>query len=248
MKRIGLTALAVLALASCSKPVAEQAPAPSAEATPEPIAVATPAPAAPPPPPVTMATPAPAIPASELAPPGVFYLLAAARVETPDGIRGLPPGTGVKLVRAGVYLTPYGEMPLDPRQLTNDMAAARRARDAERATQATVQAQGAADAARAAEKARAAAVKAEAEQATAMKAADRQRVEGRVVALMKQEAALEVQINNLSAKASNESFNKEVKGRTVGSTTNTQLTTARAQLEIIRAQLQEANRDLRKSR
>src|SRR5437868_3412110 len=101
MRLTGLTvAIVALAFASCSKPnQTEEPPA----ATPAPIA--TPARAenisqAPPP-----TTPAPATPspAPQLAPEGVFYLIAAARVETPDGIRGLPPGTGVKLVRPGVY-------------------------------------------------------------------------------------------------------------------------------------------------
>jgi hypothetical protein len=50
-------------------------------------------------------------------------------VENNDGITGLPPGTGVKLVKPGVYLTPSGEMPLDDKVLTNDLDIARRAQD-----------------------------------------------------------------------------------------------------------------------
>jgi hypothetical protein len=72
-------------------------------------------------------TPAPAPPVRHLAPEGVFYLTAWVRVENNDGITGLPPGTGVKLVRPGVYLTPSGEMPLDEKTITNDLDIARRA-------------------------------------------------------------------------------------------------------------------------
>jgi hypothetical protein len=82
---------------------------------PEPIAVASPSP---PPPPVR-----------HLAPEGVFYLTTWVRVENNDGITGLPPGTEVKLVKPGVYLTPSGEMPLDEKVITNDLDIARRAQD-----------------------------------------------------------------------------------------------------------------------
>jgi hypothetical protein len=126
-----------LVLDGCKKPVAS-------EETPEETAPSAAAPSATPPPasqPVAVVTPAPATPAPELAPPGVFYLLAAARVETTDGIMGLPPGTGVKLVRPGVYLTPAGEAPLDASKLTNDMGVARRARDRDRLTQTALQKQ-----------------------------------------------------------------------------------------------------------
>ena len=105
---------------------------PEPDVTPPP---ATPAPVAPPP-----ATPPPATPSAELAPPGVFYLLTAARVETADGITGLPPGTGVKLVRPGIYLTPAGEVALDATRLTNDMAKARAVLSADRNSQAALRA------------------------------------------------------------------------------------------------------------
>lgn len=168
MRLTGLIAMMALAFASCSKPTTtEQSPAPGAEnptatapppATPAP---ATPAPAetisqTPPAPAPSDPTPAPAA-AVELAPEGVFYLLAAARVETADGVHGLPAGTGVKLVRTGVYLTPAGELPLDAAILTNDMTKARAARDSAQAAQAALAQRGAADAAKAAEMARAAA-------------------------------------------------------------------------------------------
>jgi len=60
------------------------------------------------------------------------------RVETADGITGLPAGTGVKLVRPGVYLTPTGEAPLDETKLTNDMAKAREALAVDRNAQAAL--------------------------------------------------------------------------------------------------------------
>jgi predicted aspartyl protease len=71
--------------------------------------------------------PAPVAGPPELAPPGVFYLLTTAHVETKDGITGLPPGTRVTLVQRGIYLTPAGKLHLDETQLTNDLAKARNA-------------------------------------------------------------------------------------------------------------------------
>jgi len=146
MRKIGLTALAVLALAlaSCGKPVAQQEPpAPTSEP-----ALNTPTPTPVPPAPVAVATPPPAPePSREVAPEGVFYLLTAARIETADGVHGLPPGTGVKKIREGVYLTPQGEAAIDATILTNDMAKARTARDADRAAQYAIRQQGATEAA-----------------------------------------------------------------------------------------------------
>lgn len=124
-----------LGFAGCKKPVATEQPPEETSPT------AAPAPATPEPKAVAVATPTPAqaTPAPELAPPGVFYLVTAARVETNDGVVGLPPGTGVKLVRPGIYLTPAGEVPLNPAQLTNDMGVARRAANIEKNTQAAIQ-------------------------------------------------------------------------------------------------------------
>jgi hypothetical protein len=107
---------------------ASAAPQPAAAAIAAAPAVATPAPV-----PVAQA------PAPELAPPGVFYLVEAYKVETDAGITGLPPGTGVKLLHDNVYLTPAGEAKLPPGILTNDMAAAREARDADRQAQTVAQ-------------------------------------------------------------------------------------------------------------
>lgn len=137
MKLIGMTALAALTLGSCGKPpVTEQKPVstpvpmPAAVSAPEPVAQATPAP--------PVATPMPELiaavpPPPEPAPPGVFYLLAPTRIQTADGFHGLPAGTGVRLVREGVYLTSYGEAALESWQLTDDLVRAREAYDAERA-------------------------------------------------------------------------------------------------------------------
>lgn len=154
MKLASYTVLAAVLFTGCQKQVARTDEQPPVEV----VATPTPVPTTPVPEPIAAATPppapAPATPAPELAPEGVFYLLAAARVETADGLVGLPPGTGVKLVRPGIYLTPSGEVPLDPALLTNDMGKARAARDADRARQGAAQAQVAAEGARAAEMAR----------------------------------------------------------------------------------------------
>lgn len=106
----------VVSFAGCKKAeVSDQAPeAPSVAATPVP----------PPPPPV--APIAEATPAPELAPPGVFYLIAAVSIETTDGILGLKPGQPLRQIRPGVYQAGTNEVSLRPDQVTNDMALARR--------------------------------------------------------------------------------------------------------------------------
>jgi hypothetical protein len=97
--------------------------------------------------PIVAAPVAPAVPAApprpEYAPPGVFYLLAAVRKETKDGVIRLLPGTEVKLTGNGKYLTPEGEMALDPKILTNDAAQGRAVRDADHLAQAATFAKGA---------------------------------------------------------------------------------------------------------
>jgi len=143
----GLAICLAVGLSACKKPVAtEPEEPPAATPTPPPVvAVATPTPPA-----VVVATPAPpeSTPsAPELAPPGVFYLIVAARVETKNGIMGLPPGTGVKLVRPGIYLTPAGEVPLSAEQMTNDLVVARRVAAADKNKQAALRQQIAASAA-----------------------------------------------------------------------------------------------------
>jgi len=90
--------------------------------------------------PTRQATSLPETGGSQLAPPGVFYLLTPAHVETKDGIIGLPPGTRVTLVRPGIYLTPSGKVSLDETQLTNDLGKARAASANDRAAQAALRA------------------------------------------------------------------------------------------------------------
>jgi len=139
MKPLHLIAALALPLmvASCHKPVAENssdspAPAPAAETTPAPVTVkATPVPATPAP---VAAVPTPAG-TPELAPPGVYYLLAATKIETADGIFGLPPGAGLKRIRPGTYLSSNGEVQLRDDQVTNDMALARKAKQQDEAVQ-----------------------------------------------------------------------------------------------------------------
>ncbi len=116
MKKIGLL-IVLLALTSCSKPT-------STEKQPQ-LPKTSPTPAAATPEPVVEAAPPP-----EIAPSGTFFLLTPASVETSKGLRELPPGTGVQLVRPGIYLTPLGEGPIADAHLTNDIKEAREARDA----------------------------------------------------------------------------------------------------------------------
>jgi hypothetical protein len=153
-----------LAMAGCNKtnttqqdPTEPAAPAPNSAVNRLPANEAAPAIAAKPAasnpanapavPPVAATTP-------QLAPPGVFYLIKAARVETADGVTGLPPGTGVKLLHDDVYLTPAGQARLGAEMLTNDLNIARQARDGDRAAQNAVQARIASDSAASAARAR----------------------------------------------------------------------------------------------
>jgi len=217
------------ALVACQKtPSSEVAVSPAPD-TPAPTPVA-----------VVASTPEPVIPvtpAPELAPPGVFYLLAAARVETDSGITGLPPGTGVKLVRPGVYLTPAGEAPLNDAILTNDMGRARQALAADRAAQTALQARGAAANARA----NAAAASADSQQSAnhnnaiaAMNAADRAAA---ISALEQQKAELQSTLKSLREQNAKESYDHHVRGRGILSTASTDIPKAEAALEQVTAQL-----------
>lgn len=144
MKLIGMScAMVGLALAGCQKPVAqmENSSAPNLTASAQEVSPVAPhaiSPAA------TQTTPPAAVPfvaeraplpPREYAPSGVFYLLTAVRKDTRDGVIRLLPGTEVKLGRNGKYLTPEGEMTLDPKNLTNDMAVARAVHNADQAAQ-----------------------------------------------------------------------------------------------------------------
>jgi hypothetical protein len=139
-----------IVLGACHKPAAENDASPAD--TPAPVAIVKSAPAstAPAATPLAINQPAatihaPAAAPRELAPAGVFYLLAAARIETDSGVTGLPPGTGVKLLHDDLYLTPAGQAHLRADQLTNDMTLARQALASERARQAGAAARVAAD-------------------------------------------------------------------------------------------------------
>ena len=244
----GLAATLALALASCEKPATTQntEPTPPPAATPAP---ATPSPATPTPA-ITMATPppatpVPATPAPELAPEGVFYLIAATRVETPDGIRGLPPGTGVKLVRPGIYLTPAGEVPLDSVLLTNDLAKARAARAAAQAAQAAITQRLTTEAAAAAVAAKAKSVENGASNAAAMKTIEKDKLQARITALRQQQAALDEQVAALQKQKAKESFNQTYKNRTVTSSTDQRIANAAAQAESLIDQIRDAENQLR---
>ena len=114
------------AFAACEKPSATTESAPEPESRPPPPAVAANPPAAVQPPVAApAATPAPAPPAPELAPPGVFFLIAPASLETSEGILGLKPGQQLKLVRPGAYSADGHELALREDQVTNDLAFAR---------------------------------------------------------------------------------------------------------------------------
>ena len=76
--------------------------------------------------PIAAATPAPVV--RELAPAGIVYLLVRTRVQTDSGIISLPPGTGLKLVRPGVYTDGIRELPLSADAVTNDVETARAAK------------------------------------------------------------------------------------------------------------------------
>jgi hypothetical protein len=230
MKIALIPAVIALAFASCTKETVVQN---EESATPAP-ATPTPAPATPTPEvAVATATPAPATPAPQLAPEGVFYLIAAASIETSDGVRGLPPGTGVKLVRPGVYLTPYGETALPQEQLTNDLSVARSARDAAVAAQAVANA-----------RARVAAAETAASHEAALKGIDRERLERKIVELKRQKIVVDEQINLLGNKRSREAYNQYWKGRTVTSTTDQQMAAARVQSETLSQQIDTAQQQL----
>ena len=84
---------ALISLGACQKRTADES-----ESEP---AIATPAPATPSatPPPVAVATLEP----NYFAPPGVYFLIAAASIETADGIVGLKPGTRLQKTGPGKY-------------------------------------------------------------------------------------------------------------------------------------------------
>ena len=243
-KLIGKTAAVALAFAGCQKPVAQQPDEPERPpASGAPIVASTPQPVVAPAP-VAVAPPASAMPAPQMAPPGVFYLLTAARVETSEGIRGLPPGTGVKLVRPGIYLTPAGEAALRDDQVTNNMALAREARDADRAGQAAMKQRLAGEAERATASSAQAAVENDANHKSALKQIERQRVEAQLSALKLREAALKSDMTELRRKRSKENYNRVVKDRIVTSTTDQTIKESESQLAIMHEQIRQLEAQL----
>lgn len=129
-RRIAVLTACMVALASCTKPVAEAPPEPEpAPATPPPVA--TPAPATP----VAVApTPVP----DPLAPPGVFYLLQNASITTDDGIIGLKPGTMLQQTGPGTYTVQGHELTLPDNQVTNNLRIAGQYSAAAAAAQAAI--------------------------------------------------------------------------------------------------------------
>lgn len=131
------TALLLLcaSVAACWKPIAKNEPAPG---TPD-VAAGTPAPGAPPPP---RATPAPpvveaATPAPNyFAPPGVYFLVTKASIETANGITGLRPGTRLQQTSPTEYTDPEGhKLTLTANQVTNDLRIAQQVAGADVAAQ-----------------------------------------------------------------------------------------------------------------
>jgi hypothetical protein len=129
--------LAGLVVAGCRKPIAE-APAVEEPAVAE-APLATPTPATPSPatpaPRLVEATPAP----NYLAPPGVFFLVAKASIETAAGITGWNPGTQVQQTGPNEYTTAEGhKLTLRPDQVTNDLRIAQHLAGADAAAQRAV--------------------------------------------------------------------------------------------------------------
>jgi len=223
-----LVVLAALSLAACNKPEVVVAPPPT------PLPIATPEPA-----PVAIATPT-AAPVRHLAPEGVFYLVSWVRVEKDDGITGLPPGTGVKLVRPGVYLTPAGEWPMVDNLVTNDLDVARAARDS------AVSREAASKQWQAAEQARAAAAadarqKADSKTNSAQLAdLDRLGLTRKLDALRQRKAALETEISNLSAAQSRENYGRRILGRIESNSSGDAIGPARADLAQVEGQIRDA--------
>jgi hypothetical protein len=122
--------LTVLNLAACNKPTAEQEPEPEAPV----VQSAPPTPAPLPTPAIVSATPEP----NYFAPPGVYYLVSPASVETPDGIVGLRPGTKVQKVAPGKYTADGHQLELREVQVTNDLRVAHRVAGADRAAEAAL--------------------------------------------------------------------------------------------------------------
>jgi len=235
MKILGLIAVSLaLAFASCQKPEVVVAPPPTPPPAPPPVAATTPLPE----------TPPPATPARHLAAEGVFYLTTWVRVENSDGVTGLPPGTGVKLVKPGVYLTPAGEWPLADNVITNDLDIARRARDAGLAGRALAAQR------QATEEARAAALQAAADGAATdtrdgqLKDINRERLTKRLAELKQQKADLETRRSQLASAQGKEAVGR-AKGRIELATTDQEMDGTQATLRSLREQIADIEKTLR---
>lgn len=210
MKAVAILILALNAafLCGCNRPSAQNvSPTESAApAAPEPKTAAA------------AATPLPA-PAPQLAPPGVFYLIETARVETDSGITGLPPGTGVKLLHDDVYQTPAGEAHLRPEQVTNDMTLARQVMTADRNLQAALKASMASQA-KAAEQANATEMaNLAAAQNAATQTAKNDAASLRVATLENERQAIDEKLLVLRQKQSAENYRQNVQGHIIASHT-----------------------------
>lgn len=120
------------ALVSCKKPEAEVAAEPESE----PIAVTTsnPGGAVGQTTPIALATPAP----DPLAPPGIYFLIQKASITTEDGIVGLKPGQGLRMVGPGTYEVNGHTVQLRDHQVTNNLRIARQHAAADAAAQASL--------------------------------------------------------------------------------------------------------------
>jgi hypothetical protein len=231
MKTIGITAVALaLALASCHKPVAETAPPPATPAPTPVVAAATPPPE----------TPPPATPARHLAAEGVFYLISWVRIENNDGITGLPPGTGVKLVRPGIYLTPAGESPLSANQITNDLDIARSARDAGLAGRSIANQRQTEEENKVREMEAAAGRETDATRSGQLKVMDREHLTAKLADLQRQKTDLESKISGLSRDNGKEAYDKRYKGTIIANAASDLLPSARADLKSVTQQIRDA--------
>jgi len=115
----------VATLSGCGK----APPKPPPESPEKPLELILPAPL----PAVPVSTPAPAKtpdpPAPAKPPDGVYWLLNPVSIESDTGIATLRPGTAVKRLRPGIYLTPQGETAIADSNVTGDPQTARIARD-----------------------------------------------------------------------------------------------------------------------
>lgn len=123
-------------VAACWKPIAKNEPVPE----PSDIVVSTPAPE-PPPPPRAQATPPPVVEAATpapnyFAPPGVYFLVTKASIETANGITGLRPGTRLQQSGPTEYTDAEGhKLVLAPNQVTKDLRIAQQVAGADMAAQ-----------------------------------------------------------------------------------------------------------------